>query len=179
MNYNKLLKFLVSIIICEFAGVVGSAFTAPEMGAWYKSLEKPFFNPPNWIFGPVWTIIFILMGVSLYFVWIKNWEPRREATDIEASNPLSQKFLSGAWRKANIIAIFIVQLVLNILWSVIFFGFHNPGIAFFELLMLWFAVLFCIVNFYRVHKSAGFLLLPYIIWISFAGILNYFIWILN
>jgi len=179
VKYNNFLKLLASIIICELAGATGSVFTSSEIGVWYKNLKKPAFNPPNWVFGPVWTIVFILMGVSLYLVWSKKWEPRKRIGQDEALNSLSQKFLSGAWRRLNIVLIFGTQFVLNILWSVIFFGLHNPGVAFFELLMLWFAVVFTMVNFRRVSKATTWLLFPYILWISFAGILNYFVWILN
>jgi len=181
MKYNNLLKFLSSIIICELAGVVGSFFTIPSISGWYKNLNKPVFNPPNWVFGPVWTTLFVLMGISLYLVWSKkfivknNLKPARR----KAWNKWSQKFYSGDWQKANIILVFIFQLVLNILWSIIFFGMHSPVLAIFELLMLWFAIIFTIVNFYRVSKVAALLLLPYILWVSFAGILNLAIFLLN
>ena len=154
MRYNNLLKLLTSIIICELAGVIGAVYTTPAIGLWYKDLNKPSFNPPNWIFGPVWTTLFILMGVSFYLVWSKKIT-------------------------VNLVVIFATQLVFNILWSVIFFTAHSPSVAFFVLLMLWFAIAFTIINFYRVSKLAAWLLLPYILWVSFAGILNYFIWILN
>jgi tryptophan-rich sensory protein len=181
MKYNNLLKLLTSIIICELAGGIGSVFTTPEIGAWYESLNKPFFNPPNWIFGPVWASLFILMGVSLYLVWIKKWEPKNKIGPEKSKmwNPLSKKFFSGSWRQANIILIFATQLILNVLWSVIFFGAHSPSAAFFEILMLWFAIVFTIVNFYRVSKTAGYLLIPYIIWVSFAAILNFVIFLIN
>lgn len=181
MKKNNLVKLFTSIIICELAGVVGAIFTTPEINGWYKGLNKPFFNPPSWIFGPAWTTIFILLGISLYLVWIKKWIPQNKVNfrGKKLRNKLSQKLLSGSWQKANIIIIFWIQIFLNILWSVIFFGFHSPGVAFFELLMLWFAIIFLIINFYRVSKTAGWLLLPYILWVSFAGILNLFIWILN
>jgi tryptophan-rich sensory protein len=94
-------------------------------------------------------------------------------------NSLSKKFLSGSWKKANIVIIFTIQLILNVLWSIIFFSMHLVGVAFFELIMLWFAIAFTIINFYRVSKTAAYLLIPYILWVSFAGILNLFIWILN
>jgi len=181
MKHNNILKIVVSIIICELAGIIGAFFTTPAIGAWYGGLNKPSFSPPNWIFGPVWTALFVLMGISLYLVWSKKWRVKNELRfkDRKPANKLSQKFLSGSWQKANIILIFVLQLVLNVLWSIIFFGFHFPGLAFFELLMLWFAIVFTIVNFYRVSKSAAWLLLPYVLWVSFAGILNYFLWILN
>ena len=181
MKYNNAVKLFTSIIICELAGVIGSIFTVPQITYWYKALSKPSFNPPSWIFGPVWTILFILMGISLYLVWSKKWHVKNELRykKKKAWNSLSQKFLSGTWQKVNIVLIFATQLVLNVLWSFIFFGAHNPGVAFFELLMLWFAILFTIVNFYRISKAAAYLLIPYILWVSFAGILNYFLWMLN
>jgi translocator protein len=185
MKFNNLLKLLLSIIICELAGAIGSFFTFSEINIWYKGLNKPFFNPPSWIFGPVWTILFVLMGVSLYLVWSKKWGDsvgflnKIGGENRKAWNTWSQRFFNGTWQKANIILIFVLQLVLNIAWSIIFFGMHFPGAAFFELLMLWFAIVFTIINFYRVSKTAALLLLPYILWVSFAAILNYFIWILN
>ena len=181
MKYNNLFKLLISVIICEFAGLVGSFFTTPSINEWYKYLNKPSFNPPNWIFGPVWTTLFILMGISLYLVWSKKLVIKNELKlhKRKAWNSFSQKFFTGKWQKTNIILIFTTQLVLNVLWSVIFFGAHSPGVAFFELLMLWFAIAFTMVNFYRVSKTAVWLLLPYILWVSFAGVLNFYIFILN
>ncbi len=181
MNFDKAIKLLVSIIICELAGVIGSFYTASEIQGWYAGLKKPFFNPPNWIFGPVWSILFLLMGIALYLVWEKNFVIKNfvgSAFD-ESWNKVSGKFWSGSWQKLNIILIFSAQLVLNILWSLIFFGSHNPAAAFFELLMLWVAIVYTIVNFYRVSKVASYLLIPYILWVTFAGILNLSIWILN
>ncbi len=181
MKYKNLIKFFLSIIFCELVGVVGSFFTISQISGWYAGLNKPFFNPPSWIFGPVWTIIFFLMGISLYFVWSKKWLPKNKIDfkNKKAWNPISQKFLSGSWQKVNIILIFLTQVVLNILWSVIFFGLHSAGAAFFVLLMLWFTIIFMIVNFYRVSRASALLLLPYILWVSFAGVLNFFIWVLN
>lgn len=180
MKHN-LFKLILSIIICELAGVIGSVFTFKEIQNWYGSLNKPFFNPPNWIFGPVWTTLFILMGISLYLVWSKNFKPENELLpkSKKAWNKYSQKLWDGPWQKANIIIIFCLQLVLNTLWSIIFFGMHLPSLAFFELLMLWVAIFYTMANFYRVSKLAAYLLVPYIMWVSFAGILNLFIFILN
>ena len=178
---NNIIKLVVSILICEMAGVAGFFFTAPAIEAWYAKLEKPVFSPQNWIFAPVWTILYLLMGISLFLVWKKNWgiiipagEPERKAW-----NPISTKLWRGSWREENAILIFALQLVLNILWSVIFFGLKSPSIAFVEILMLWFAILYTIVNFYRISKPAAYLLIPYILWVSFASILNFFIWWLN
>jgi translocator protein len=151
MKKVNFIKFLTSIIICEAAGVVGSIFTIPSIQSWYATLNKPAINPPSWVFGPVWTTLFLLMGISLYLVWAKGKVP----------------------------VIFWVQLVLNVLWSIIFFGWQQPGVAFFELIMLWFAILYTIINFWRVSKPAAYLLLPYIVWVTFAGFLNYSLWLLN
>jgi tryptophan-rich sensory protein len=172
------LKLIFSIVICESAGILGSLFTFSQVKTWYKDLIKPSFNPPSWVFGPVWTILFLLMGIAFYLAWENNFLPKAE-NKAKAWNLLSEKLYSGSLKGFNVIAIFVVQLILNVLWSIIFFGLHLPGLAFFELLMLWFSILYTIINFYRVSKLAGLILLPYILWVSFAGFLNYFIWILN
>ncbi len=179
MKSNNIIKILISIIICELAGVAGSFFSTPEINGWYRNLDKPALTPPAWMFGPVWTLLFVLMGVSLYLVWSKNWVVNTEKTEAKLWNPLSQKLWTGSWSRINIISIFCLQLILNVLWSVIFFRIHSPAWAFFELLMLWFAILFTIINFYRVSRAAAYLLIPYILWVSFAGVLNYFLWTLN
>jgi len=181
MKLGNTIKLLLSIIFCEFVGVIGASYTTSEITGWYTSLKKPFFNPPNWIFGPVWTILFILMGVSLYLVWSNKFEIKNQIlkSNKKIWNEWSKRFWTGSWQKTNIVAIFCTQLFLNILWSVIFFTGHNPGLAFFELLMLWFAILYTIFNFYRVSKTAAYLLIPYILWVSFAGVLNFTIWIIN
>jgi tryptophan-rich sensory protein len=122
------------------------------------------------------------MGISLYLVWAKNWKVRASESQIPARkawNSISEKLFSGSWKEENAVAIFVLQLVLNILWSVIFFGLKMPGPAFFEILMLWFAILYMIINFYRVSKAAAFLQIPYILWVSFAALLNFSIWQLN
>jgi len=156
MNKNNILKLTISILVCQIAGLIGSFFTSPVIFTWYENIEKPNFNPPNWIFAPVWTILFILMGISLYLIW---------------SN--------GLKNKKTAIFIFSVQLILNILWSLLFFGLQVPLYAFIEIIILWLAILLTIISFYKVSKIAGLLLLPYIFWVSFATILNFFIWQLN
>jgi len=174
-------KLIASIVICQMAGIVGAFFTMPGVSEWYSTLNKPSFNPPSFVFAPAWTILFLLMGVALYLVWSKKWQPELPAQGraSKAWNRFSQKLLTGTWREENIVLIFAVQLGLNILWSVLFFYYRLPGLAFFELIMLWFAILYTIVNFYRVSKLAGYLLIPYILWVTFAGYLNYTIWMMN
>ncbi len=154
MNYKKL---IVSLVLPQIAGLIGAISTMPAIGAWYVFLQKPALFPPNWIFGPVWTTLFILMGVAFYLVWNKrgkNWD-RRDA-----------------------IGIFIFQLALNSLWSLIFFGLRSPMAAFFELCVLWLAIIWTIFSFYKISRPAARLLLPYLLWFSFAGYLNFMFWML-
>ncbi|MEK7167652.1 MAG: TspO/MBR family protein [Patescibacteria group bacterium] len=146
----KILKLILAILVCELAGIIGSVFTVNAIPNWYNSLEKPFLSPPNWIFGPVWTTLYLMMGISLFLVW-KN-------------------------KTKTALTLFFVQLVLNSVWSIIFFGLQSPGIAFGELLILWVFILLTIISFYKISKPAAFLLIPYILWVSFAGYLNFAIW---
>jgi len=139
------MKLLISILICELAGMVGSIFTVSSVKTWYvTNLVKPSFNPPSWVFGPVWTTLFLLMGVALYLVW--------------------QKKKISKW--------FWIQLILNILWSGLFFGLKRPDLAFLEIIILWITILKTIVDFKKVNKSASWLLIPYLLWVSFAAFLN-------
>lgn len=163
------------------AGVIGSIFTMPKIGTWYATLNKPSFTPPGWVIGAVWIILFFLMGISLYLVWSKNWKPTVSSQDkkVKYWNRFSEKLWKGTWREENVVFVFVLQLVLNILWSVLFFGLQSPGMAFFELLMLWWAILYTIANFYRIHRLAAYLLIPYILWVSFAGVLNFTVWRMN
>ena len=154
----KILRLVVSVLVCQAAGVVGSLFTSPSIPTWYASLQKPNFNPPNWIFAPVWTILFLLMGISLYLVWSKGLRIKKVKTAV---------------------FIFAIQLILNMLWSFLFFGLQSPLYAFIEIVILWLAILLTITSFYKISKIAGYLLLPYILWVSFAAVLNFSILILN
>jgi len=174
-------KFIISVIICQMAGVLGSFFTTPAIGNWYSKLDKSSFTPPGSFIGLVWIVLFFLMAVSLYLVWLKNWkvDVLADRPEKKAWNKISEKLWSGSWREENALAIFILQLALNILWSIIFFGLKLPGLAFFEILMLWFAILYTIVNFYRISKTAAYLLIPYIFWVSFAAFLNFYVWRMN
>jgi tryptophan-rich sensory protein len=174
-------KLVVSLAIPLLAGWIGSLVTMPAIGSWYVTLVKPALNPPSWIFGPVWTLLYILMGVSLFIVWKNGWIVQNQllSSRNKGWNPWTRRFWSGDWQKGNIITIFRIQLVLNVVWPVIFFGWHQPGLAFFEIIALWFSILYTIVNFYRVSKTAAWLLLPYIFWVTFAGYLNLAIWMVN
>jgi len=178
---KNIFKLLSSIIICQLAGIIGAVFTTPAINGWYATLNKPSFTPPGSLIGAVWTVLFLLMGIALYLVWSKNWEVKLPAQNskIKAWNWVSQKLLTGTWREENVMLIFGIQLALNVLWSYLFFSLKSPGLAFFELLMLWVAIEYTIINFYRVSKPAGYLLIPYILWVTFAGFLNYTIWMMN
>lgn len=148
----------MAIVVCQLAGLIGSFFTAPAISSWYVQLEKPSFNPPNWLFGPVWISLFFLMGISAYLIWEKG---------------LADKKIKRA------LIIFIIQLLLNTSWSILFFGLKSPLAAFGEIIFLWLAILITVIFFYRISKIASLLLLPYLLWVSFASILNFFIWRLN
>ena len=157
MKLNDILKLVVSIILCQLAGLLGSLFTTPAIPTWYQTLNKPFFTPPNWIFSPVWTSLFILMGISLFFVWRRTDHPKFKIAFI----------------------FFFVQLILNVLWPVAFFGLKSPLLGLIDIVLLWIAILLTIQNFLKVSKMAGFLLLPYLLWVGFAALLNFSLWILN
>lgn len=159
MKVNNFFKLIITISVSLFAGVVGSIFTAPAIkSGWYAELVKPALNPPAWIFGPVWTTLYVLMGIAAFLIW-KNGGQR------------------GDVRLA--LGIFGIQLFLNAIWSVIFFGTQNPGWAFINIFLLWLVIVWTMVVFYKIAKPAAYLLVPYILWVSFAAYLNYSIWFLN
>jgi len=157
MKFLDILKLVVSVILCQMAGFLGSIFTTPAIQTWYKTLNKPFFTPPNWIFSPVWISLFILMGISLFFVWRRADHPKFKIAFI----------------------FFFVQLILNILWSVVFFWLRSPLLGLADIVLLWIAILITIQNFLKISKFAGVLLTPYLLWVSFAILLNFSLWILN
>lgn len=145
------------LVLCFGAAGIGGAVTTPNIGGWYATLTKPSWNPPNWIFGPVWTALYLMMALAAWLVW-------RQAGWPGAKVPLTA---------------FGVQLVLNILWSCLFFGLKNPGLAFCEVLLLWLAIAVTAVAFWGRSKVAGMLFVPYLAWVTFAAVLNFTIWRLN
>jgi tryptophan-rich sensory protein len=151
------MKLFASLFITLAIAVITGFVTAPQISTWYALLHKPSINPPNWVFMPVWIVLYILMSIALYLVWKR---PKTNNRNIA-------------------IAVFFVQLALNCLWSFIFFAFHLTGLALVEIMLLWFAILLNIILFAYYSKAAAWLLAPYIVWVSFAGILNYLIWHLN
>lgn len=155
---SNFLKLVLSILICQLAGITGALFTAGSVTGWYATLIKPSFNPPDSVFAPVWTVLYFLMGISMFLIWkegIRNKEVR------------------------NTFIIFIVQLVFNTLWTIIFFGARSITGGFVTIVILWILILICIFRFLRISKTAGMLLIPYFLWVTFAAVLNCFIMILN
>lgn len=148
---KKWFRLAACIIICELAGGLGGLFTANSVKTWYTTIQKPAFNPPNWVFMPVWNTLFLLMGIALFLVWAKS-----------AELPSARKAM---W-------IFALQLALNVSWSAVFFGLHSIVGAMGIIVILWCAILWTIVIFGKISKTAAWLLVPYIVWVSFAGILN-------
>jgi translocator protein len=152
------MKLLISIAIPVTVGLIGGSFSRPEIDGWYQSIEKPSWQPPNWVFGPVWTTLYILMGIALYLIWKSNAPENRKRTAI---------------------TLWSIQLVLNFFWSYIFFSLHELGWALAEIIVLWVFILLTIFAFARISRLAAWLLVPYISWVSFASILTYTIYQLN
>ena len=158
MDSKGIPTLIAAILLCEAAGLVGSIFTFPSIPGWYATLNKPSFSPPNWVFGPVWTTLYALMGISLYLVWKKGQEK------INIKIPL---------------IFFGIQLFLNFLWSILFFGLHSPVLGLICIILLWLSIAATILSFYTISRNAAYLLIPYLLWDSFASILNADVWMLN
>ena len=154
---RSVIGLVVSVALCLGAGLIGSVFTARSVGEWYATLSKPPWTPPSWVFGPVWSALYVLMGVGGWLVW-------RQA---------------GSSARTVALVVFALQLALNAAWSAIFFGLRMPGWAFGEILVLWAAILWTVIAFWRVSPIAAWLLLPYLAWVSFASVLNFAIWRMN
>jgi tryptophan-rich sensory protein len=154
---RSLIVLLAFVIIVALASVIASSVTLPQIGDWYADLEKPWFNPPNWLFGPVWTVLYGMIAVAGWLVW-------------------RERRLEGA---RGALGLFGLQLGLNVLWSLIFFGLQQPGLAFMEIIALWIAVCITMVAFWRIRPLAGWLFVPYLLWVSYAAVLNGAVWLLN
>ena len=157
MNIAKFFKLLVSLIIPIGLGSIAGILTTKEIAGWYDSLNKPSFNPPSYLFGPVWTALYILMGVSMFIIWNT---PKTE---------LRQKAL----------AIFGIQLFFNFWWSILFFSFHTVFLSVIDILLMWTLIIYMISLFKRIKPVAAYLQIPYLLWVSFATVLNISIWYLN
>lgn len=152
------MKLFISIIGCELVGILGTPFTAAAIPTWYSTLNKPFFSPPSWLFGPAWTLLYFLMGVSFYLIWKQNTKTKK----VQVAKKL-----------------FFAQLFLNFIWSPLFFGLRSPILGFIDIIALWFLIIITIYKFYPLSKWAACLLIPYLLWVTFASTLNGAILILN
>jgi translocator protein len=151
-------KLIIAIIIPLAVGATSGFFTASGVGSWYQTINKPSWNPPSWIFGPVWTTLYVMMGIALFLIW------KSDAPDAQ---------------KRTAMLLFAVQMVLNFFWSFIFFKQHQMGWALVEIIAMWVMILLTIFSFAPISKTAAWLLVPYISWVSFATILNYTLWKMN
>ena len=154
---KKIGQLLLCLILPLAVGGISGFFTVEAIPGWYRTIEKPEWNPPSWVFGPVWTTLYILMGIAMFLIWTRpRTELRQRALYLNA-----------------------IQLILNFFWSFIFFNVHAMGWALVEILMLWILIVATLFAYDKVYKPAAWLLLPYIIWVSFATLLNGAIWWLN
>jgi len=154
---RSIIGLVVSIAICFGASALGATFTTPAIPGWYAALNKPSWTPPNWVFGPVWSALYLMMAISAWLIW-----RRAAATPV-----------------ALALALFFVQLAANVLWSVLFFGRQMPGAAFADIVVLWCLILATVIVFWRTSPLAGVLLVPYLVWVTFAAALNGAIWRMN
>lgn len=157
MNKSQIFKLLISLLLPLGLGAIAGMFTAEAIPEWYASLNRPSFNPPNWIFGPVWTFLYILMGISLFLIWKQNTSKERNQA----------------------IFVFFIQLTLNFSWSFIFFYFNLIGLALLEIILLWISIVIMLVSFYKIKPMAAYINIPYLLWVSFATILNAAYYFLN
>ena len=155
---NRIFKIGIAIVTCELVGIIGAFFTMDAIQNWYLTLNKPFFSPPNWIFGPVWTILYAMMGIAAFLIYEKGFKKQEVKTALY---------------------FFAAQLFVNFWWSIIFFGMRNPILALVDIVIMWVLIITCIIKFKPLSKTAAYLLIPYILWVSFASVLNGAIWWLN
>jgi tryptophan-rich sensory protein len=158
MTKQKIVKLAAALALPLLAGLIGSLFTVKAIPTWYAALRKPAFNPPNWLFGPVWTLLYLLMGLALYRVWTSA--------------------APAAKRRAALFS-FFSQLAVNAIWTPVFFGLHQLNLALMIIVILWFLIVICLLRFLAVDGCATLLLVPYLGWVSFATVLNAFILLLN
>ena len=158
MELNNVIKLVVSILASFAAGGIGSLFTFKAIPTWYAGLKKPRYTPPNRVFGPIWTTLYILMGISVFLVWQKGL----------AANGVMLAFI-----------LFWIQLAFNAFWSIIFFGMKSKGGGIIVIIALWLLILATIITSFRVSGWAGVLLIPYIVWVTIASYLNIGVWLLN
>jgi tryptophan-rich sensory protein len=156
---KRILSLLIFVVIVGMVEFTGSFFTIQPAINWYPELAKPFFSPPGWLFAPVWTVLYLLIALSGWLVWAKR-EEKKNAAD-------------------SALTIYAIQLFLNAAWSYLFFGLKSPAMGLIEIAVLWAAIAWNMASFHKISKPASYLLVPYILWVSFAAILNFAVWQLN
>ena len=157
MNKSQIFKLIVSLLLPLGLGAIAGMFTAEAIPGWYASLNRPSFNPPDWVFGPVWTALYLLMGISLFLIW------KQKTTKVRNLS----------------IFVFFIQQILNVGWSFIFFYFNRIDLALFEIILLWISIVIMMVSFYKIKPLAAYLNIPYLLWVTFAAILNAAYFFLN
>lgn len=178
MRKGIMLRFGASLGACLLVALLGSLVTTPEVPNWYATLNKPWFMPPDYLFAPVWTALYLMMGVSGFLVWnrvaLARQEQRAETDEPEPDRPGGPLVAGTA-----AMVLFGIQLGLNLLWSILFFGLHLPFLAFMDILLLVAAIVGAMLAFQHISRAAALLLAPYLAWVAFAGVLNYEMWVRN
>lgn len=155
MKILKLTKLIAIIALCEAVGIIGSFFTINSISSWYSTLNKPFFSPPNWLFGPVWTLLYLLMGIAIFLILEKRKKIKKA------------------------VQLFLIQLALNFMWSPVFFGLKSPLLGLFNIVLMLIFIVLTTKEFYKINKTSAYLMMPYLAWVSFATLLNLAILLLN
>ncbi len=171
MRVNNFFKLVIAVVVSELAGIIGSVFTISAIPNWYSTLAKPALNPPSWVFGPAWTTLYALMGIAAFLIW-REYD-KLTLSEVEGLVIQRKRQIKMA------LGVFGIQLFLNAIWSIIFFGLQSPGWALVNIVLLWLAIVWTIAVFYKISRPAAYLLVPYLLWVSFASYLNYSIWMLN
>ncbi len=151
-------KFIIAIVLCELTGAISGLISMTSMNPWFDTINKPSWNPPSYLFGPVWAVLYLLMGISFTLIW-------------KSSAPIATKRIAET--------VFFIQLCLNFCWSILFFKLHSPALALIDILLMVVAILITIFRFASISKAAAWLLVPYILWVCFATMLNFAIWSMN
>jgi translocator protein len=178
--HSRLMSFgmlIISILLAQMAGLLGSLATRPNIEIWYRSIEKPVFTPPDWVFPVVWPALYLLMGIAAWLVYRTPERRSREFWGEGAS--YESMFLPKRPSRKTALGVYGIHLVFNGLWSFLFFGLQMPGLAFVEILILLTLIIYTTRLFYRIRPSAGYLMLPYVLWVCFATVLNGTIWWMN
>lgn len=158
MKLNKLTKFIISILVPLSAGFIGSKAMVPSIDGWYRTIEKSSLTPSDFVFGPVWTLLYLSMGIAFFWIWTSNTSAK------------NFRFVS---------LVYFLQVAVNGFWSYAFFALESPATALVVIVTLWLLIVITMVNFYRIDKKAGLILIPYLAWVSFATYLNFMVWYLN